>query len=542
MIEQLMVKDYILFDSCLIDFQNGMSVITGETGAGKSLLIDAIDLLCGNRVIGNVVRKGKDRAILQMVLSSNPQADALLEEAGIDVEDSIIISRTITSNHKSTVRINQQITTLAFVKKLTSLLIDIHSQMDTYHLMDPKVQTDLLDSYAKNDTLKNNVNEAFRRYSHIHNELEKLKNEEFSDAELDFLTSQLNEIDEADVKEDELDQLKEDIEVAGSWQKNKDEVNALIYSLNCENGILDSIYSFNKQIQKMNLLNDIDLDSMYYQFKEIDDHLKQLRDQYGDGNYDLDALQEREYKIKRLYRKYGGSFVSLMENKDKIISKIDRIIHRQDVFDRLEKEENQAYEEYTGLAKQLHDSRLNVCEELENLVMKHCHDLMLEKARFKICFSDKKPSLDGMDQIDFMVSMNPGQDYSLLKDSASGGELSRLMLALKVVFQAQSGIETIIFDEIDTGVSGKVALSMGNKMHVLAEEYQVLCITHLASVAVYADMHYMVKKTNADEDTITQVQELDHNSILSELAVMSHGSITDASISSMKELWDQVHG
>lgn len=544
MIEQLSVKDYVLFKSCIIDFTDGMSVITGETGAGKSLLIDAIGYLSGNRIKSNVIRNGKDKAILSMVLTSNKKVNAILEENGFEVDDQVIISRTILNNNKSTVRINQQITTLSFVRKIVNLLVDIHSQMDTYRLMDTSVQMELLDSYAKTMDLKASVKEAYVKYSNVLNELETLKNEEFSDAELEFLTTQLDEIENANIQEDELDALNDQIHEATSWYKNSEDLSSCLYEIDKENGALDSLYTLYKQASKSPILNDYEesFKNLYYSLQSVDEELKHMRDTHSNDSLDLDSLQSRQYLIKKLYRKYGGSYTSLMESKKSITDKIDRIIHRQDVFDKLEKEKEESFTAYMKLAKALSLKRKEVFSQLESKVMEHCKDLMLENARFMISCMEKKPSSNGIDDIEFLVSMNPGQDFSSLSASASGGELSRLMLALKVVFQASNGIETIIFDEIDTGVSGKVALAMGAKMKALSKNYQVLCITHLASVAVYANTHYLVNKKVSASETITNVQELDQDKTIQELAVMTSGEASQKAKESMQDLWVKIHG
>lgn len=544
MIEQLSVKDYVLFKSCIIDFTDGMSVITGETGAGKSLLIDAIGYLSGNRIKSNVIRNGKDKAILSMVLTSNEKVNAILEENGFEVDDQVIISRTILNKNKSTVRINQQITTLSFVRKIVNLLVDIHSQMDTYRLMDTSVQMELLDSYAKTMDLKASVKEAYTSYSNILNELETLKNEEFSDAELEFLTAQLDEIENANIQEDELDVLNNQIHEATTWYKNKEDLSSCLYEIDKENGALDSLYTLYKQASKSPILNDYEesFKNLYYSLQSVDEELKHMRDTHSNDSLDLDSLQSRQYLIKKLYRKYGGSYTTLMESKKSIMDKIDRIIHRQDVFDKLEKEKEESFSAYMKLANALSSKRKEVFSQLESKVMEHCKDLMLEHARFKISCMEKKPSSNGMDDIEFLVSMNPGQDFSSLSASASGGELSRLMLALKVVFQATNGIETIIFDEIDTGVSGKVALAMGAKMKALSKNYQVLCITHLASVAVYANTHYLVNKKASASETITSVQELDQDKTIQELAVMTSGEASQKAKESMQDLWVKIHG
>ncbi len=544
MIEQLSVKDYVLFKSCIIDFTDGMSVITGETGAGKSLLIDAIGYLSGNRIKSNVIRNGKDKAILSMVLTSNDRVNAILEENGFEVDDQVIISRTILNNNKSTVRINQQITTLSFVRKIVNLLVDIHSQMDTYRLMDTSVQMELLDSYAKTMDLKASVKEAYVKYSNVLHELETLKNEEFSDAELEFLTAQLDEIENANIQEDELDALNDQIHEATSWYKNSEDISSCLYEIDKENGALDSLYTLYKQASKSPILNDYEesFKNLYYSLQSVDEELKHMRDTHSNDSLDLDSLQSRQYLIKKLYRKYGGSYTSLMESKKSITDKIDRIIHRQDVFDKLEKEKEESFTVYMKLANALSLKRKEVFSQLESKVMEHCKDLMLENARFMISCMEKKPSSNGIDDIEFLVSMNPGQDFSSLSASASGGELSRLMLALKVVFQATNGIETIIFDEIDTGVSGKVALAMGAKMKALSKNYQVLCITHLASVAVYANTHYLVNKKASASETITSVQELDQDKTIQELAVMTSGEASQKAKESMQDLWVKIHG
>lgn len=544
MIEQLSVKDYVLFKSCIIDFTDGMSVITGETGAGKSLLIDAIGYLSGNRIKSNVIRNGKDKAVLSMVLTANDRVNAILEENGFEVDDQVIISRTILNNNKSTVRINQQITTLSFVRKIVNLLVDIHSQMDTYRLMDTSVQMELLDSYAKTMDLKASVKEAYVKYSNVLHELETLKNEEFSDAELEFLTTQLDEIENANIQEDELDALNDQIHEATSWYKNSEDLSSCLYEIDKENGALDSLYTLYKQASKSPILMDYEesFKNLYYSLQSVDEELKHMRDTHSNDSLDLDSLQSRQYLIKKLYRKYGGSYTSLMESKKSITDKIDRIIHRQDVFDKLEKEKEESFTAYMKLANALSLKRKEVFSQLESKVMEHCKDLMLENARFMISCMEKKPSSNGIDDIEFLVSMNPGQDFSSLSASASGGELSRLMLALKVVFQASNGIETIIFDEIDTGVSGKVALAMGAKMKALSKNYQVLCITHLASVAVYANTHYLVNKKASASETITSVQELDQDKTIQELAVMTSGEASQKAKESMQDLWVKIHG
>ncbi|MCI9040577.1 DNA repair protein RecN [Dubosiella newyorkensis] len=540
MIEQLMVKDYILFDHALVDFKNDMTVITGETGAGKSLLIDAITYLAGGRMTQSVVRQNKEKATLQMVIETdNQEVLTLLEENGYDVEDGlVIIQRSMSAQGKGSVRINQQVATLSFLKKVVSKLIDIHSQMDTIQLMDEDVQLEMLDQYA--DT-KKELEETAQAYQVMHRhekELEKAKNETYSDDELEYLTNALNEIQNAAIEEGELETLQDKIKELSKSQQNIEDLSETIYTLTKDNGILDGLYSSYKQLHKNGSFDEQadQLQNHYYQLQALSEQLSEKKEDILHEGDDLDQLQEREYKIKKLFRKYGGSYRTFKEKEVEFEEKIDRIIHRQDLFEKLEANYTQAKKQYDILAQTLSQKRQSVFEKLSHEIEAHCQDLMLSNARFRIDREEKKASKNGIDAIHFMVSMNPGQPFSTLKQSASGGELSRLMLALKTVFQTREGIDTIIFDEIDTGVSGKVALAMGNKMHTIAKEHQVLCITHLASVAVWADTHYLVKKVQEDEKTTTQIKAIDENERLIELATMANGEASESGIQSMKEL------
>jgi DNA repair protein RecN (Recombination protein N) len=546
MIEQLMVKDYILFDYALVDFTHGMHVITGETGAGKSLLIDAIGYLSGKRINGNIVRKGKDKAILQMVCStSSPKISQMLEENGFEVEDSILITRTVQANQKSTIRINQQITTLSFVRELVSYMIDMHSQMDTYQLMQPSVQLDLLDALAQTKDLREEVAQQYTTLKAIEKEYHTCKNESLSDDELDYLTAQLNRIDELNIQEGELESLQEKVKICAEMEKNTELFSQSIYQLNKENGLMDTCYDLSKELSKTNSTSEIanQLMDIYYRFDEIKENLQEQLNQFDQSSESIDEMESRIYTIKAMYKRYGGSFSSLMEAKANLEKKIERFLSREHILAEMETNLSKARKAYDQLAEELSQTRKAIFSSVEQQVNQHCHDLMLEHADFHISSQEKEASKDGKDAIEFLISMNPGQPLVPLKDSASGGELSRLMLALKVVFQAQQGVDTIIFDEIDTGVSGKVAFAMGHKMHTLAQHYQVLCITHLASVACFGDRHYCVQKTSEDGSTQTSIHLLNEKETLEELAVMSSGQVNQASLQAAQELKDRaIHG
>ncbi len=540
MIEQITVQNYILFDKASVEFEDGMSVITGETGAGKSLLIDAIGYLCGGRIQGSIVRQGQEKAVLRMVLTSSPAADALLAEHGFEPEEVLTITRTVNAAGKSQVRLNGQITTLGFIRQLTARLIDIHSQLDTIQLMDPAVQLDLLDQYAGVD--RQGVQDAWKEFASARQALQQAQNETYSDEELEFVTAQLNEIDSAKAGEGELEQLQESIRTASRSQKTEEEVREILGLLKKDGGILESVYELARVMKKNPGLagRSDEIQSLYYQLESVGEEAQEQLDSVRDQARDLDAMQDREYQLKRLYRKYGGSREAMMEKRQALETRVDRILHRQDLFDKLEKQKKAALAAYVEKARALSKAREAVIPELQEQILSHARDLMLEHARFAIRRMDKTPGETGMDDITFYASMNPGQPLTPVRQSASGGELSRLMLALKTVFQTREGIDTIIFDEIDTGVSGKVALAMGSKMHKIAENRQVLCITHLASVAVWADRHFTVSKESDGQTTLTRISELDHEETLRELAIMAHGHATEQAVDGMRELQKEV--
>lgn len=546
MIESLMVQNYILFEKANVDFQQNMAVITGETGAGKSLLIDAIAALSGGRITSGTVRKGAEKAVLEMVLSDpSEQVKEMLEENGYDAEEQIIITRIIQSSGKSRMMVNARTATNAFVKRLVSKMIDVHSQMDTHTLMDPQIQLEMLDRYAKNGELKEKTAQAYSAWQKTALQLRKLQQETFSNEQLDFITAQLNEIEQAAIQEGELEDLQERIRQASSLEKNMEDFSSVLYAWKKEGGIQELLFQSQRTLKKnqdaQNLADK--MDESYYTLSDLFDQIEEKKEALSGSADDLDAMQDREYLIKKLLRKYGGSYEMLLETKERLQQQVDRILHRQDLFDRLEKEKAAAAKVYLEAAAGLSASRKAVTKELEELVEKHARDMMLEHCVFQVHIEKGKPGKDGVDALEFYASMNPGQAPTPLKQSASGGELSRLMLALKVVFQADNGIGTLVFDEIDTGVSGRVALAMGSKMHALAEKYQVLCITHLPSVAVWADDHFLVSKKTDGTVTTTSVKLLDEEEHAKELAVMSSGSAAPSAVASMKNLIEEVrHG
>lgn len=546
MIEQLMVKDYVLFDHALIDFQSGMSVITGTTGAGKSLLIDAIEYLCGKRITGHVVRQGKEKAILQMVISNiDHDIQELLLEKGIECEeDQLIVSRQINVHGKSTMRFNESIVSLSLAKEIVPQLIDIHSQMDTYRLMSSSTQMEMLDRYAHTQDLLVSCQTAYKEYVAIKDAYDMACQQTFSDDALEYASEQFNLIQESNIFKDELATLQQQLQRANEKQDRLNLYREIKNDLTKTGGLLELIYSTGKLCQNLDSFEDFSKELMddYYRYESYVDRIEKAYDDLMNESLDIDSLQERIFLIKRLYRKFGGSYESMMEAKDRFEKQIDAIIHRDALLERLKKDLDTKEKAYLAVASSLSSARQACFDQLAKDLSVHFKDLKLTNARFCVDRKEKAYSENGIDSITFMVSMNPGQAFSPLKDSASGGELSRLMLALKVVFQSDLNVQTIIFDEIDTGVSGDVSVAMAKKMKSLSKSYQVFCITHLASVACFGDHHFVVSKSSNNDDTLTHVKECTYDESIEELAMMASGSITQASLIAAKELKDGANG
>ncbi len=548
MLTQIYVKNFVLIDAVRLDLDSRMSVFTGETGAGKSLLIDAIGLLCGQRASAGYVKRGAQRAIIEGVFSLRPnsRAAALLAQQGFELEDDeLIISREITAEGKSSVRLNQRAITAAFLRELSTELIDIHSQHDNQYLLQSRYHLQLLDRYCEDERLLQTVRDAYRAYHDLQVRMDKLQNEELNEEDLDELTEQLNEIDDAHLRKDEPEELETRIHELNRAETVKKQVSSALELLDGERGSNPALYQAMRALENISDLESIAphanaLSDAYY---EIEEHIAALQDvlaHMDDDEQLLNEMQERLFLYHRLYRRYGGSYEDVMAHRDACEARIDRILHRQDHIDTLQQQLRQAQAEYEAAAARLHELRVQKAVDLEEQVMGQLRDLMLEHARFHICITPARPSASGSDAVEFQVAMNRAQAFTPLHKSASGGELSRLMLGLKCVFTHLQGIETVIFDEIDTGVSGRVAMAIGRKMQQLAQDTQVLCVTHLAQVAACADQHLLVQKQDDGSVTSTSIHVLESDARIRQLALIASGSVSSASLQAARELLESA--
>ena len=370
--------------------------------------------------------------------------------------------------------------------------------------------------------------------------------EQFNSDDLDELTAVLNEIDDAKMKAGELSALEEEVKAMSRFETIQQQASTALEALDGERGSNPSLYA---AVRALESISDIDrfapihthLLDAYYQ---IEEDISALRIALENSDYDeeaLNAAQERIFLYHRLYRKYGGSHEAVCQTRSEAEAKIDRILHRQDYLERKEKELAEKKQAYAQANARLHESRMRGAKKLEEQINRQLADLLLKNARFHIAVKEGAPAFHGSDQIEFQVSMNRQDSFTPLHKSASGGELSRLMLGLKCIFTRLQGIHTVIFDEIDTGVSGAVALAIGRKMQLLSEDIQVFCVTHLAQVAASADHHLLVSKSDKGAVTTTSIRMLGEEERIQELAAIASSSQSEASLQAAKELYAAAH-
>lgn len=541
MLTSIFVKNFILIDQVSLDFQPGLSAFTGETGAGKSLLMDAIGVLKGERANAGMVKTGCDKAMIEGVFTiEHPSLIQKLTEDGFDLEeDALIITREITKEGKSTTRINHRVASVSYVREIISQIVDIHSQHDTQYLLNARYHLGLLDNFVNELDLNAQVEKDYHAYKKVKDELEAALSSDYNEDDLEYLTFQLNEIDQAAIRQQELEALEDEQKRMLSFEKITSAVQLAITQM--EQTGNPAVYETFKALQ--GLQDEVPsriastLSDFYYQMEDMNSELHDYLDHLEYDEARFNEVSDRIFLIHKIYRKYGGDYDAVMEKRAELERKIDSILHRQDFILKHEAIVETAHKKFLASAAKLSKLRQKKAMELSTLVKQQLHDLQLEHARFEIAFEPTQGNATGIDKVEFMVAMNAGEGLRPLAHSASGGELSRLMLGLKTVFTSLMGIETVIFDEIDTGVSGKVALAIGKKMKELGKQTQVFCVTHLAPVAACASQHYIVEKHQANQQTRTSIALLDQEQRIKELANIASGSDSDHAIQSALELY-----
>lgn len=545
MLKSLYIKNYILIDELRLDFKSGFSVFTGETGAGKSILIDAIGLLMGDRFSSDLIRHGNDKAVLEAVFySDNKMIHQLLLNYGIEIDsDELIISRELTRDGRSVNRLNNRSIAINILKELSVFLIDIHSQNDTQYLLNNKYHLNLLDEYNPDSNLLSSVKTLFQEYDSIRKELNHKEKTEYNPDDLEFLEFQINEINQANLVEGEDVELESKQKMMMSFEKISTRLKNAIDLFDENDGVSIKFHDALKQLHYIDELDDVkrvneELNDLYY---VLNDKIAELKHSFNSLSFDedsLNAIQDRLFLINRLKKKYGKSISDIYAFRDQLVERVNMIENRQEVIDKLREHLNRAYDAFYKKAIQLSDYRKSQAKVLKMAIIKEIRDLYLDKAQFEIEFKESEPSSNGVDSVEFLISMNPGENLKPLIKVASGGELSRLMLGMKVIFNKLQKIETVIFDEIDSGVSGRVATAIGQKMSNLSKSAQVFSVTHLGQVAACSHSHYYVSKKQLKDITETNIVELDKQGRINELSMISSGTLNPASIKAAEELFE----
>lgn len=546
MLNHLYIKNYILIDEINLSFDKGFSAFTGETGAGKSILIDAIGIIGGDRFTTDLIRIHQEKCIVEATFTTqHPDVLNLLSEQGFEAESNeLIISRELHSDGRSLNRLNGRSVTVGYLKSIALYLFDIHSQHDNQYLLNSKTHLGLLDAYEGSDSLEI-VRELYKDYKRISDDLKDKQEHSLNPDDLEFLDYQRKEIEDANlvVGEDELLEQRQKSMMA--FEKNSLKLQTALDLLEETDGISIKMHEVIKQLKSVDELPEIQnrterLDELYF---EVLDHISEIKITQSQLNYDefeLNTLQERMFNLNKLKKKYGRTIEAVLMTLDEINSKIELIKNRFVVLERLQREKEASYARFKEKALLLSKTRKIKAVRLETAILSQIKDLYLDKAQFKIEFKENEGSLTGIDSVEYLISMNPGESLKPLNKVASGGELSRLMLGLKVVFNQLQSIETIIFDEIDSGVSGRIASSIGQKMVQLGKSAQVFSVTHLGQVAACAAQHYFVSKAQEKETTHSKIEKLDFEGRIRELSLISSGSISDVSILAAKEMLESA--
>ena len=538
MITTLHIKNIGIIDDISIELNNGFNVLTGETGAGKTLIIDSLNLVCGGRFSKEIIRKDENFCFVELNL--------YLPKNELALDGNIIISREIYLNGRNTCKINGRLVTVNELKEFMSKIIDIHGQNDNQSIMSKQEHVKYLDNFIGNEILKDKeeYKVLYLKYLNIKKNLEEnYGDEKEKQRKLDLLKYQLNEISNANLKRDEeelLDQEKKKISNYEKIYSSLQEVDNILGE-----SVVDGI---NQSIKALERIEDIDdeykeklesLRSIYYDVQELSRDISSLNTDVTFDETKRNEVEERLDEIYDLKRKYGNTIQEILEYKDKVENEINYIENLEEHNNNLKKELEQTKIIMFEKAKKLNDIRLEKSELLNQKVNKELKDLEMKNAKFKVHIEyneEKEFNENGLNDIEFMIATNIGDEQKPLIKIASGGEISRIMLAIKTVLADTDEVPVLIFDEIDTGISGKAAKSVGEKIKIISKKHQVLCITHQANIAAMGDYNYFISKNVISGKTCTNIKLLNEEELIEEIARISSGDITESALTHAREM------
>lgn len=549
MLTNLYIENIAVIEKSNIDFTNGLNVLTGETGAGKSIVIDAINAVLGKRSSRGMIRTGADAAYVSATFEELSElVHKKLGAMGYSAEDgSLILSRELSVSGKNTCRINSRPATVAALKELGEYLINIHGQNDNLELMNPALHIVYIDALA-------DIGERLAAYRGLYRELRAVE-EELSSADtdegerlrrMDLLSFQITELEDADITVGEYDALSEERNALQNREKIAKELMRARIALDGDDevdGVLrmtddaaTSVMNASRYLSTLEGAADR-LSSALYELQEISRELEGAMDDIDADPHRLEEIEERLDLLYRLRHKYGDSEEELLAYLDNAKKELNSLSDYAYNREQLEKRREELYNSAYHSAKELSDIRKKVCETFRESVEREMAFLLMPDVRLEIRHEEVEMNTRGIDKIEFLISVNPGEEPKPVSKIASGGELSRMMLAIKTVLSRADFVQTLIFDEIDTGISGSAADRVGKKLHQLSADSQVLCVTHQAQIAAFADNHLFISKSVHDERTFTQVDSLDEEGRVRELARIVGGEqITDSALNHAKQL------
>ncbi|HEY6802141.1 MAG TPA: DNA repair protein RecN [Pyrinomonadaceae bacterium] len=564
MLQLLNISNIALIDELKVEFDNGLNLLTGETGSGKSIIVDALGVLIGGRFSNELLKSGTDRGYIEglFVVKNNELLEQILTDAGLllesDEEFELIIRREISATGRNKIFINNQLATQTVLRELREFLVDIHGQGDQQTLFDTDTHLELLDSFAGNSALRHEVADAYTRFNELHHELESLNRDEAEKFQLaDTLNYQIEELERSQLTLGEDEELDEEKRRLGNVEKitslcqssyariYEDDESALA-RLRQATGELTELAGFEPRFGEY--LEG--LESARALLEDLSFSLRDYADKLEFSPSRLAEIEDRLAELSRLKRKYGGSIETALEHLARSQDRLRQIETSDEREKALQASLQGALDSYLSLAGKLHKERLRAAKKFEQAVEKGIKELAMENARFQVQVTDRNEGAElessdklkhvgqkGTDSVEFYFSANPGEELKPLAKVASGGEASRLMLVLKTVANAAEFPRTIVFDEIDTGIGGRVSEAVGVKLRKLAQTNQVLCVTHQAQIARFANNHLTVQKDVLKKRTQVSVARLDRNGRVEEIARMLTGAeITESARKHAREL------
>ena len=549
MLLEISIKNFAIIESISLNFEQGMTVLTGETGAGKSIIIDAMNMMLGARATTEVIRHGAPKAEIEGLFSieSNRALEEIFDEQGLELSDEIIIRREILQNGRSISRVNGQMVNLSVLRTIGQQLVDIHGQHDQEELMRPHRHIQMLDEFgdASFFELKEAYQTSFDNYRRMRKQvLDIKKNQQEHKARIEMLEFQMAEIEAANLKAGEDIALNQERDKLLNHKHIADTLTNA-YSM-LDNEEFSSLANVRSAMNDMESLEEFDqeyreisssLSESYYILEDITKRLESIIDDLDfDGNR-LMQVESRLDLIHTITRKYGGSVDDVLEYFAKITDEYNLLTGNNLSSEDMEIELKKLEKNLVDLAGQVAQARHKIAQDLEAEIKQELQDLYMEKAQFQVRFSKGKFSREGNESVEFYISTNPGEDFKPLVKVASGGELSRLMLAIKSAFSRKEGKTSIVFDEVDTGVSGRVAQAIAQKIHKIGQNGQVLAISHLPQVIAIADYQFFIEKISNEHSTVSTVRLLTVEERIEEVAKMLAGeNVTEAALTQAREL------